>query len=120
MGQVTGRCYIRTNGKMLRTKDGAKLDNIGGLTREAVTGNEVYGFVEKVVAPSIECTIIDMADTSLKDIHDITDATITFETDTGKTYIMPHSWCESALSLTAGEGEVDAKFTGTSVEEQMA
>lgn len=119
MAQVTGRCYIRVAGKLLRTKDGAKLDNIGGITRTAVTGNEVYGYVEAVAAPSIECTLIDMADTSLKDIHAITDATITFETDTGKVYILQHAWCESALTLTAGQGEVEAKFTGTAVEEQM-
>jgi hypothetical protein len=119
MAQVTGRCYVKVNGQVLRTKEGAKLDNIGGVTREAVTGNEVYGFTEKVAAPSIECTLIDVGGFSLKDIHAITDTTVTFETDTGKVYILSHAWCESALSLTAGGGEVDCKFTGISCTEQL-
>lgn len=117
--KVTGRVYIRVAGKLLRSKEGAKLVNFGGLERPPVVGNEVYGYVEKVVAPSIECTIVDTADLSLKEIHAITGATATFETDTGKTYIVRDAWCESALTLTGGEGEVEAKFTGVGCEEMM-
>lgn len=117
MAQVTGRVFIRVNGKLLRSKDGAKITNIGGFERTAVVGYEVYGYVEKVVAPSIECTLVDTADLKLKEIHAITNATCNFDTDTGKTYILREAWCESALSLTGGEGEVECKFTGIAVEE---
>ncbi len=119
MAQVTGRCYIKVGGKLLRTKDGAKLTNINGVERPPVVGNEVYGYVEKVVAPSIECTLADTADLSLKEIGAIVDATATFETDTGKTYIVRSAWCESAIALTAGEGDVECKFTGTACDEMQ-
>lgn len=117
MAQVTGRVYIKVNGKLLRSKDGAKLNNIGAIERTPVIGNEVYGYSEKVVAPSIDCTLADTADLKLKEIHAIVNATCTFETDTGKTYIVREAWCESALSLTAGEGDVECKFTGVACEE---
>lgn len=117
MAQVTGRVYIKVNGKLLRSKDGAKLSNIGAVERTPVIGHEVYGYVEKTVAPSIECTLADTADLKLKEIHAIVNATCTFETDTGKIYILREAWTESALSLTGGEGEVECKFTGVACEE---
>ena len=116
MAQVTGICYIRVNGKLLRSKEGAKLTNIGGKTREAVTGHSVYGYTETVVAPSVEATLADTKDLKLKEIADTTDATITFETDTGKQYVLSHAWCENAVDLTAG-GDVEVKFTAINCEE---
>lgn len=119
MSKVTGRVFIKVSGKLLRSKEGAKLTGIGEVERTPVIGNEVYGFVEKVVAPSIECTLADTADLSIKEIAAITDATATFETDTGKTYIVRNAWCESSPSLTAGEGDVECKFTGVACEEML-
>lgn len=116
MAQVTGLVYIRVNGKLLRSKEGAKLENFGGKEREEVVGHSVYGYTEKVVAPAVECTLADTADTSLKEIHDITDATLTFETDTGKQYVLSHAWCENALSLSQG-GDIEVKFKAISCEE---
>lgn len=116
MAKVTGICYIRVNGKLLRSKEGAKLNDLGGKTREAVVGHSVYGYTETVVAPSVEATLADTADLKLKEIHDTTDATITFETDTGKQYVLSHAWCENAISLTAG-GDVEVKFSATKCEE---
>lgn len=117
--QVTGICYIRINGSLLRSKEGAKLNNVGGKEREEVVGHSVYGYTEKVVAPSIEATLADTKDLSLKALHDTTDATLTFETDTGKTYVLSHAWCTSAIALTAGQGDVEVKFTGMNIEEMM-
>lgn len=116
--QVTGICYIRINGQLLRSKEGAKLDNIGGKTREAVVGHSVYGFTETVVAPTVDAVLADTRDLSIIDIQNTTDATVTFETDTGKQYVISHAWCESAGSLTAG-GDVEVKFTGMKCEEVM-
>lgn len=117
MAQVTGRVYITIAGKLLRSKEGAKLNNIGAVERTPVVGHEVYGFSEKVVPPSVECTLADTADLKIKEIHAITNATLTFETDTGKTYILREAWCESAINLTAGEGDVECKFTAVACEE---
>jgi hypothetical protein len=118
MAQVTGRIYIKVNGRLLRTKEGAKLNNFGGIERTPVVGNVVHGYTEKVVAPSVECTLADTADLKLRDIHNTTNTEVTLETDTGKTYILLEAWCESAISLTGGEGDVECKFTGVAWEEK--
>lgn len=119
MAQITGRVYIKTNGKLLRSKDGAKLINVGGVERPPVTGNAVYGYVEKTVAPGVEFTVADTADFSLKEIHAMTNVTVTLETDTGKTYVLRNAWCEGAMALTAGEGDVECKFSAEACEEMM-
>lgn len=118
MSQVTGRCFLYVDGALLRSKSGAKLTGIGAVERTAVIGNQVWGYAEKAIAPTVEATLADTADLSLVAISQITDATITFETDTGKTYIVRHAWCETAPDLTEGEGDVSVKFAGVSVEEQ--
>ncbi len=118
MSQITGRAFIKHNGKLLRSKAGAKL-NLGGVQRNTVKGDTgVHGFSEETAEPSIECTISHGADTSLSELADITDASITFETDTGKVYILRNAWVESPPELTAGEGEVPLRFVGISCEEQ--
>ena len=114
--QVTGRVYVKVDGQLLRSKDGAKL-KFGNIEREAVVGNTVHGYVEKAVAPSIECTISHMADTSLTALQALADATVTFETDTGKNYILRNAWVSKQLELTGGQGELTLEFMGKTCEE---
>lgn len=113
--QVTGRVFVSVNGVRLRSKEGAKL-NFGGVEREAVIGDDsVHGFMEKSVAPSIECTISHLADTSLKRLADIKDASVMFETDTGKVFNLRNAWSAKALELS--KGEVSMTFQGVGCEE---
>lgn len=115
--QVTGRVWVRVNGKTLRSKEGAKLQ-YGGKKREAVvSGTDVVGYAEAPETPGVDCTLIHMADTSLAEILDITDATMQYETDTEITYILRHAWCVGALELTGGKGEIAAKFQALTCEE---
>lgn len=117
--QVTGRVFVKVNGKLLRSKEGAKLVGYAGRERTAIVGNEVHGYAEKVVAPSIECVISDKRDTSLEELAAVSDATVTFETDTGKTYILRNAWVSNAIDLTGGEGEVELVFMGAGCEEVL-
>ena len=39
--QVTGRAYIKVDGKLLRSKEGAKLVSFAGVERTAIIGNQV-------------------------------------------------------------------------------
>ncbi len=115
MAQITGRVFVSVGGKRLRSKEGAKI-NLGGVEREAVTGDDgVHGYQEKVVAPSIDCTISHTADTSLKELQNITDTSVMFETDTGKVFNLRNAWCAKALELS--KGEVGLTFQGVGVEE---
>lgn len=115
--QVTGRAYIKWNGQLLKTERGARLMNMSGLQRNTVAGNEVFGYSEEPVAPSIEARVVHMADFSLDDLKNITNATVTFETDIGKTYAVYECWMENALDLSASDGMVDIKLTGKRCEE---
>lgn len=117
MAQVTGRCWIYIDGALMRSLEGAKLTGVGSTERTAVVGPQVWGFTEKTVAPTVEATFAHTADLSLATLGALTDVTLTFECDTGKSYVLRHAWLENAPDLTADKGDVTAKFCGMSIEE---
>lgn len=113
--RVTGRVFISVNGLRLRSKEGAKL-MLGGAEREAVVGDDsIHGYTEKLTVPGIECTISHMADTELKALADLTDASVQFETDTGPIYVLRNAWLAKPIEMT--KGEVSLSFNGLSAEE---
>lgn len=113
--KVTGRVFISINGARMRSKEGAKL-NLGGAERDAVVGDDsIHGFTEKLIAPSIEFTTSHMADTDLKALAALTDASVQFEADTGRVYVLRNAWC--AKSIEMSKGEVSLVFNGLSCEE---
>ena len=117
MAQVTGKAIIRVDGKELRTLDGATL-NPGGVNREAMKGGgKVHGYKEEDVEPTVECKIAHTADDSLSALGAITDATVIFETDTGKQFILRSAWLSEPPALAASEGAVDLKFAAISCDE---
>lgn len=117
MSQVLGRAYIKYNGTVLRTNNGAKL-NTGGVERKTVKGVEVHGYAEEATEPFIECEISVKSDTNLSEINSITGATITFEADTGQTWVLRDAWIEKPCEVTAQEGgKVPLRFVGISCEQ---
>ena len=46
--QITGKAKIRVDGQTYKTLDGATITP-GGVSREAVKGDEVHGFKESVI-----------------------------------------------------------------------
>lgn len=110
MAVVTGRVFISLNGNRIRSKEGAKLET-GGLEREAAMSDAgVDGPTSKFVAPRVTCKINHTANTSLKDLHAFT-GTLTFETDSGRTYTLIESF--SAKPPTLEKGEVDLEYSGS-------
>ncbi len=118
MGQRFGKAFIKADGKLLETMPGAKID-LGGVTRDVVIGaNAVHGYAEKIKEPMVECEISLGVDATLKDLAAITDATITFECDTGQVYVVRNAWLAEPPVLTEGEGgKVPLKFVGITAEE---
>lgn len=117
--QVTGRAFIRVNGALLRTKNGAKL-NFGNPTREPVIGdNGVEGFTEKPEAPFIEGVVIHKKGTPTDQLANFTDGTVIFEADSGVSYVLSEAWQSMPIEITAQDagGEVPVKFFGIDVEE---
>lgn len=116
MAQVTGVVYIKVDGELLRSKEGAKI-NLGGKERTMQTGHSVYGYSEKVVPSMVEFTLAHTAADDLLDIQDKVDSTLEFETDTGITYIVNNAVCTKPAELTGGEGDVSLEFSGDPAEE---
>lgn len=115
--QVLGRAFIKVNGTMLKTHKGAKLDT-GGVTRNPVTGTTVHGFAEEAKEPTLECEISVDGTTSIKQLREITDATVTFEADTGQVFVLRNAWIVDPPVITDGEGgKVPLKFSALSCEE---
>lgn len=115
MAQVFGRAFITVGGKRYNTKEGASL-KFGGVSREAVVGDAgVAGYQEKLEAPQVECTIIHTADISLKVIQDIKDATISFDTDNGKSFVMTEAFSGPAPELS--RDGIKATFFGLDCKE---
>lgn len=113
--KVTGRVFISINGERMRSKEGSKL-MLGGAEREAVVGDDsIHGFTEKNTVPGIEFTMSHMTDTDLKKLADLTDASVQFEADTGRVYVLRNAWC--AKSIEMSKGEVSLVFNGLSCEE---
>lgn len=115
MGHNTGRAFVTVAGKRLASKEGAKL-GFGNMERTADMGDAgVLGYKEKPSVPYVECTIAHNADTSLQELADIVDATVSFDTDTKRSYVLRNAW--SAKVLEMDKGEVAVRFEGLSCEE---
>ena len=115
MSQVFGRAFITVAGKRYNTKEGASL-KFGGVSREAVVGDAgVAGYQEKIEAPQVDCTIIHTANISLKEIQGIKDATISFDTDNGKSFVITDAFNGPAPELS--RDGIKATFYGSQCEE---
>lgn len=117
MSHVTGRAIIRVDGKELRTLDGATL-NPGGVSRQAVKGGgKIHGYKEEDMEPTVECKVAHTPDVSLKELGNITDATVIFETDNGKRHVLRNAWTAEPPSLDSSAGAVDLKFAAIECDE---
>lgn len=115
MGQLTGRAFISVAGKRLASKEGAKL-NIGAMERTGETGDAgVLGYSEKPTIPSVECRIKHDANTSLQEYADMVDVTVSFDTDTRRSYVLRNAW--RAGNVEMENGEVSLRFEAMSCEE---
>jgi hypothetical protein len=98
------------------TDKGAKL-NLGGVNRKEVVGDQVHGYAEEAVAPFVDCVVSVTVNTSLEDIMAVTNATVTYEADTGQVWVLKNAWSSVPPEITAGEGgKVPVKFIGMSCE----
>jgi len=113
---VHSRAYIKVNGALLETLPGPKL-KLGGSMRTPVVGNKVIGYTEQTEPAELECEVALTQGMSLAQLKDITDATLTYEADTGQTYVVRNAFVTASIDLTASEGKVALKFAGDPAEE---
>jgi len=100
----TGKVYIRLNGSLVESMQGATLNNPTGGKRTPVVGNDVYGWAESVVAPTIEFDIAHGPDVDTDDLWAFVDGNMTFECDSGPTYICAPATMQEITSLKTDDG----------------
>lgn len=116
--RVVGQVRIRADGQLLPTAGEASM-TIGGPARESVAGDYDAGSFKETTAPArCEVTLLYKAGVSLAAIRAIDDATITLETDHGKTWIMRNAWCADAPSF-GQDGKAQVVFEGPPAEEML-
>ncbi len=115
--KILGRAFVRYDGKGLPTLPGAKL-NPGGVERTPVPleSGEVR-YTEKLVHAEIEVEVAIGADTDIIALNQITEATVTFEADTGQRYIMRNGFSMGPVAIAAGDGKGTLKFAGEAVKQ---
>lgn len=115
MGHLTGRAFISVGGKRLASKEGAKLD-IGAMERTGESGDSgVLGYKEKTGLPFVECTIAHSAETSLQEFADMVDVTLSFDTDTKRSFVLRNAWRAGKVGMD--KGDVALRFEAMSCEE---
>lgn len=116
MARLTGRIWIKVNGSMLRSNEGAQID-LGGAVRETVVGSHtVHGFHEKIKPGRVECQVAVAQGDSPESLRDISGATLTCELDTGQTYIIRDAHVLEPPVIQEGGGQVSLVFEGQPAE----
>lgn len=115
-GKLFGLATIRTDGQYLETFEGASMDP-GGIKRTPRPGARNAGtFTESIEPSKVECEVQFGEGVSIASIQAISDGVITFETDTGQTYVINHGYCADPPQL-GGEGKLKCVFQGPPAEE---
>lgn len=108
--QVDGRTYDVT-------ADGITY-NLGTPKREPVEGAvKPLGFSETSQAAYIELTILDAGGLSVKELANVTDATITLPLRNGKTIVFRHCASTGDMNIDALTGKIPSRFGALSAEE---
>ena len=115
--KITGRVTLQVNGKNLLSKRGATLD-YGGVKRTPIMGsNQVNGYSEEIMAPTVNCTISHTAATSLAELANYVDETLIFQTDVGRVYVLSQAFLTEPPKLAENEGDVSLAFAAVTCDE---
>lgn len=115
--QVVGQARIKADGDTLDT-DGDSTLELGGPKRDPVTGDFQAGaFSQKTEPSKLTTKILVKEGTSLTALREIDNATITFQTDVGHTYIIRNAYVAEVISLSTSDGKADVVFQGPPAEE---
>ncbi len=88
------------------------------MKREPVIGaGKVHGFTETTVEPKMDCTIYHTAETSLDEIKAIDNATVIFETDTGRRWVLTGAFVLDPPTLKTKGGECPVEMSAITCEE---
>lgn len=106
--QLTGRTFITIRGQRQRSKEGSTL-RPSLVSREGQTADTgVAGYTESTSIPGVDFVIQHGGDISIKEMLAMTDETLLFDTDSGKSFVLVNAWCTGAIELS--KNEMSVKF----------
>ncbi|MDZ7804339.1 phage tail tube protein [Thiohalophilus sp.] len=114
---ITGRAIITVDGKRLKTgkrrhpQPGRRQSFIHDRRRRSA---RLPGRGRRA---SLECSVYHNKDTSLRELSDITGATVLFETDTGKQFILRDAFTTEPAALNSSDGTVGLNMEAISCDE---
>ncbi|MDR1276384.1 MAG: phage tail tube protein [Candidatus Accumulibacter sp.] len=116
MADFSGRAFIHVDGITLASMPGATM-NPGGYSREPViTDLGVVGSTEKVVEARVKCDAAISSEDDLVKIGSTINATITFETSSGSTYLVRNAVCAAPPEYTSDAAKASLEFFGKPAE----
>lgn len=118
MAKIFGRAFIRVNGATLASMPGSGKIDPGGVERSPVVGDSGFlGYTEKPVHGEVECDIAVDANTDIGALNKTTDASITFECDSGQVFVMRNASLATPVKAQSGDGKASVKFIGSPAEQ---
>lgn len=112
-----GLISIAVNGELLDCK-GEFTYNLGTTLREPIVGaDRVHGFKETPGTPMLQGQITDRRGLDVRKLMELTDATITFRSGTGKTVVFRNAWQGGTGQVSSSESAIDVVFYALSAEE---
>lgn len=117
--KVVGQVTITVDGERWPT-DGQSTLELGGVTRNSVTGDfDAGSFNETPMPAKLDCSLLVKQGRSLGQIGAIDNATITMTTDTGQTYVVRNAYCSEPPVLTSNDGKAKVVMMGPPAEELL-
>lgn len=108
MPKLSGRVFVKADGQSLPSKEGASLTYApGNIQRASATSDRgVEGFVESIVAPTVEAEFVDSAAFDIESLFNKVDFTLTFQVDSGKSFVLRQAFATGAPSFSGGAWKV--------------
>lgn len=117
--KVVGQVKVRVDGDLLET-DGSSTMELGGAKRSSVTGDyQASAFSESTEPAKCEVNLLMKAGLGLVALSRIDDATLTMETDVGRTYIMRGAYVAEVISFGSNDGKAKVVFMAGPAEEML-
>lgn len=118
--KIHGQATIRIDGTVIESDDDATLKP-GGIKNNPRMIGQKFHHNQTTIPAMVTCKVGVSADVSLRKLQELTGVEITFESDTGKTWIVRNAVQTAELELTGGEqgGTVQLEFYGEPAEEMI-
>lgn len=119
MTKLAGKATIRVNGQTFKQEKGATLD-IGGPKRTTKMGSAgVAGYAEEQTPSKLEVSPFIFEGFSVAQIRTWDNVTVSFELDTGQTYVINGGWATETPVIEESDGKTKITIEGPPAEEVL-